>query len=256
MATYFIGDVHGCYKELKELLNEISFKPQADNLWFCGDLVNKGPKSHEVISYIMDLPHANTVLGNHDMHLLALSQGLQLPADKPNTFTEVLKAPNIKDIITWLRSRPFLHQEGNNVLVHAGIYPTWSITNATSYSDELSCALQSDNWVNVITHMYGDTPSTWHDDLKETDRTRCLINIFTRMRFLTPSLELEFEHIGHPNDNSQLVPWYEANNPHLNTTKVFFGHWSMLNGNSQNKSCISIDGGCVYGGRLIAKKIS
>ena len=255
MATYFIGDVHGCYKELKELLSKISFNPTTDTLWFSGDIVNKGPKSYEVISYIMDLPNANTVLGNHDMYLLALSQGL-LPPDKPNTLTPILDAPNLKDIIAWLRSRPFLHTEGNNVLVHAGIYHSWSIADAAGYAAELSSILQSDNWVSLLENMYGDTPSKWHNDLTGNERARCLINIFTRMRFLTPSLELDFEHIGHPSENKDLIPWYEAKSDNLQATKVFFGHWSMLGGNSNNSRCIAIDGGCVYGGELIAREIA
>jgi bis(5'-nucleosyl)-tetraphosphatase (symmetrical) len=254
MTTYFIGDVHGCYKELKELLSDISFNPKDDTLWFGGDTINKGPKSYDVISYIMDLPHADMVLGNHDMHFLALSQGL-LPENQQHTLTDILNAPNLKDIIAWVRNRKFLHIEGNNALVHAGIHPSWSIADAAAYSAELTTILQSDGWITLLKNMYGDTPSKWHTELEGHEHTRCLINIFTRMRFLSSELELDFVQTGHPNDTNQLIPWYDIKNNNLQTTKVFFGHWAMLRGNSNNQQCIAIDGGCVYGGNLIARKI-
>ena len=255
MTTYFIGDVHGCYQELKKLLSDISFKPKTDTLWFSGDIMNKGPKSHDVISYIMSLPNADMVLGNHDMHFLALSQGL-LPEHKQHTLEGILKSPDLKDIITWVRGRKFVHTDGSNALVHAGLHPSWSIAEAMAYSAELTTILQSDNWVDLLKTMYGDTPAKWHTEIQGSERTRCLINIFTRMRFLTPTLELDFEQTGCPNDTQQLIPWYYIKNNNLAATKVFFGHWAALKGHSNHARCIALDGGCVYGGELIAKKIS
>ncbi|MBT4884544.1 MAG: symmetrical bis(5'-nucleosyl)-tetraphosphatase [Legionellales bacterium] len=254
MATYFIGDLHGCYTQLMDLLALIDFKKDKDQLWFSGDLVNKGPLSYKTIKFIMELKNANSILGNHDLHFLALSQGL-LPENKNHNLNEIIKHEDCADIVNWLRNRPLIYSQHNNTLVHAGIHPTWTLADATIYANEVEKTLQGPDWLELLKNMYGNSPSRWNNNLQGWLRLRVLINIFTRMRYLSSDLALDFsETDAQPTDKS-LKPWYECHENISHDSKVYFGHWASLQGKSNNKQFISIDGGCVWGGQLIAIRI-
>jgi bis(5'-nucleosyl)-tetraphosphatase (symmetrical) len=251
MTKYFIGDVHGCYAELMKLLDVISYDSKKDSLYFAGDLVNKGPKSYETIKFIMDQPNADTVLGNHDLHLMALASGL-LPKNKSHNLDDILKSRKCHDIIDWLRTRPLLIRENSNILVHAGIHPTWDIDMSIAYANEVETHLQSNNWQELIANMYGNTPNVWSENLTGWDRIRCLINIFTRMRFISTNYTLDFDETAATTINTNLKPWFQYPNMLNPKETVYFGHWASLKGNSGSKQFISIDGGCVWGNKLIA----
>ena len=251
MAIYCIGDVHGCYTALQALLKKIRFNPQTDTLYFAGDFVNKGPRSYDTMRFIMDLPNAYSVLGNHDLHFLALSQDL-LPQNKKHTMHDILERPECNVIIDWLRKQPFASQIGDILLVHAGIHPTWNIERTMEYSHNLSTHLQGPDWRILLKNMYGDTPNIWHDNLVGWERARCLINIFTRMRFLGSNYQLNFTETGTHASDSTLKPWFTYPLSISSDTKVVFGHWASLQGNIDHAQCIALDGGCVWGGKLMA----
>ena len=255
MANYFIGDVHGCYKELMSLLELISYNNQTDKLYFSGDLINKGPHSYETIKFVMNDKGADSILGNHDLHFLALATG-NLSKNKKHNLNEILNSSDCNDIVEWLRFRPILINVDNNILVHAGIYPGWSLTQANKYGQELEIAFQSDQWLSIIENMYGNYPDAWNDNLTGNDRLRALINIFTRMRFIGPKLKLDFNETGNIPENKKLIPWYEETHRINKDKNIFFGHWASLQGQSNNKQFISLDGGCVWGGKLIAYRLN
>lgn len=249
MATFIIGDVHGCFNELQQLLKKISFNPSKDKLWFTGDLVNKGPESYKTIRFIMDLPNANSVLGNHDLHLLSMSQDL-FPKKRWANLNEILQSDDIDNIIHWLRNRPLLYKGPNFILCHAGIYPQWDKNTACKYAKEVEQILQGDTWQQLLANMYADTPEIWHNELSGWERYRCIINIFTRMRYLNDKLELNFTETGVKPSGNKLHPWFQYSN---NITEaIIFGHWASLKSQYISKKYISLDGGCVWGGKLVA----
>ena len=254
MAEYYIGDVHGCYRELMQLLDLISFNSSTDSLYFSGDLVNKGQYSYETMKFMLSTKNVNSVLGNHDLHLLALATG-HLPQHKNHNLEGILNSKERIDIIEWLRHRPMLIVNNNNILVHAGIYPTWNLDNASGYAKELEQVLQAPNWQDLMQVMYGDLPNTWDNNLLGWDRLRAIINIFTRMRYCDSQLKLDFTETGSSSSQEGLKPWYEYNCNIARDEKVFFGHWASLQGKSNNHQFISIDGGCVWGGKLMAVRL-
>lgn len=254
MAKYYIGDIHGCYRELMQLLELIAFNSSTDSLYFSGDLVNKGQYSHETMKFILNTKNVNSVLGNHDLHLLALATG-HLPQHKKHNLEGILNSKERIDIIEWIRHRPMLIVNNNDILVHAGIYPTWTLDNAIEYAKELEQALQAPNWQDLMKVMYGDSPDAWDNNLVGWDRLRSIINIFTRMRYIDSKLKLDFTETGSNSSKESLKPWYEYSCNIEADKKVFFGHWASLQGKSNNKKFISIDGGCVWGGKLIAIRV-
>ena len=254
MAIYFIGDVHGCYQALQALLQKIGYQPDKDILYFSGDLVNKGPQSYDTMRFIMDLPHAYTVLGNHDLHFLALFAG-QFPTHKNHNMQDLLQHPACEGIVSWLRKQPFAHSVGNNLLVHAGIHPTWDLPQTLAYSDEVSTWLSGPNWQKLLGNMYGNTPVEWHPSLTSWDRLRCIINIFTRMRFLGPNYQLDFVETAATAQQPHLSPWFTYDLQLSEDTCLYFGHWAALRGELQHPQCIALDGGYVWGGTLIAHDI-
>src|SRR5512135_549826 len=181
MAIYAVGDVQGCYIELVRLLEKISFDPAADRLWLVGDLVNRGPGSLEVLRLIKSLgDSAITVLGNHDLHLLAVSEGAA-ELHRSDTLDEVLAAPDRDELLFWLRQQRLLHAEGGYVLVHAGLLPQWSVKQAASLAREVESALRGDDYVTFLARMYGNAPHNWEDELTGYKRLRVITNAFTRM---------------------------------------------------------------------------
>ena len=251
MATYAIGDVQGCFNELQELLERVGYDSGRDQLWFVGDLVNRGPKSLEVLRFVKSLgKRAVSVLGNHDLHLITQFEGFERPR-KDDTFADILAAPEARALVDWLRTRPMMHAENGYVLVHAGLLPQWSVAKALSLAHEVEQGLSSSDYREFLVHMYGSTPDMWSDGLRGWDRLRIIVNAMTRMRFCTPGGQMEFRAKG-TRPPPGYVAWYEARRPEPET--LIFGHWSAL-GLKLTSRLAALDTGCVWGGSLTALRL-
>ena len=250
MATYAIGDVQGCYEELQALLARIGFNGTHDRLWFVGDLVNRGPKSLEVLRCVKDLgDRAVVVLGNHDLHLITQHEGFERRR-KDDTFDDVLGAPDAKELIAWLRARPMMHVERGWAMVHAGLAPQWSIEKAVSLAKEVEQALRAPSYRDFLAHMYGSKPERWDDGLTGWDRLRVIVNAMTRMRFCTPEGAIEFLSNGVEPPPGHIA-WYQ---PRQDAETIVFGHWSTLGLKLQDRIA-GLDTGCVWGGPLTALRL-
>jgi bis(5'-nucleosyl)-tetraphosphatase (symmetrical) len=247
MATYAIGDVQGCFDELQALLAGLSFSG-ADRLWFVGDLVNRGPKSLDVLRFVRDLgDRAITVLGNHDLHLVTQHEGFER-ARKDDTFGDVLAAPDRRELVDWLRTRPMMHADAGCAMVHAGLLPQWSIDKALALAREVEAALAAPDYRDFLANMYGSKPDTWSDALSGWDRLRVIVNAMTRMRFCTPEGKMEFQAKGAAPPPGYKA-WFDLR-PKENAI-LLCGHWSAL-GLKLTGRLAALDSGCVWGGRLSA----
>lgn len=257
MTLYAIGDIQGCYEELRALLDRIAFDPAMDRLWFAGDLVNRGPASAKTLRFIRSLGDAAvTVLGNHDLHLLAAAEGLR-KAGPRDTFADVLAAPDRDELLAWLRERPLLHRDvaRNTVLVHAGLAPQWDIDQAAACAAEIEAALRSDAYRDFLADMYGDRPDLWSDDLTGMDRLRFALNCFTRLRLCDRSGRLHLKDKGGAfGRRDGLVPWFALPGRRSADATIVFGHWSVL-GRYLAPGIIALDSGCVWGGALTAVQL-
>jgi bis(5'-nucleosyl)-tetraphosphatase (symmetrical) len=250
MATYALGDVQGCYDELQALLSKVGFAAR-DKLWFVGDLVNRGPKSLEVLRFVRDLgERAVTVLGNHDLHLVAQHEGVEKLKAK-DTFQDVLEAPDAAELIDWLRARPMMHIESGYAMVHAGVLPQWSIAKAGALAKEVSTALTAPDYREFLEHMYGDKPDHWDEGLQGWDRLRVIVNAMTRMRYCSRQGRMDLARAGTEPAKGYLR-WFEAR-AHDEAT-IVFGHWSQL-GLVLRPGMVGLDSGCVWGGRLSALRL-
>ncbi|KGK42068.1 diadenosine tetraphosphatase [Nitrincola sp. A-D6] len=254
MATYAIGDIQGCYDELRQLLDLIDFN-DTDHLWFAGDLVNRGQQSLEVLRFVSGLgERAQCVLGNHDLHLLALHYGAT--RDKRNsTLQQVLEAPDRNELMNWLRSRPLLVEDEKlgYILTHAGIPHIWSLGKARKRAQEVERVLRSKDAGDFFNHMYGNKPDTWHNDLDGWPRLRLITNYFTRMRFITPNGQLEFHGNGEADSAPEgFYPWYDVRRQSPLPRRQLFGHWAALMGSTGQPETIALDTGCVWGYSLSA----
>jgi len=250
MATYAVGDVQGCAAELESLLERLAFTPGSDRLWFVGDLVNRGPKSLEVLRFVRGLgERAVVVLGNHDLHLITQYEGFERKR-KDDTFDDVLGAPDAKELVDWLRTRPLMHVEGNWAMVHAGLLPGWSLAKAFSLAKEVQSALSANGYREFLAHMYGSKPERWDDALTGWDRLRVIVNAMTRMRFCTPDGAMEF-HSNGVEPPAGYGAWYERRQ---DEDPVIFGHWSAL-GLQLTERFAGLDTGCVWGGALTALRL-
>ena len=262
MSAYAIGDIQGCYSELQNLLNEINFDERRDELWFTGDLVNKGPKSLQTLRFIKALGvNAKITLGNHDLHLLAVAKNIQ-PLLKKDTIQEILAADDVKELIDWLKSRPLLITDDNLnfTMVHAGLPPQWSLENAKEFAKECELILQSEKINKLLAEMYGDTPNIWVNSLQDYAKQRFIINCFTRIRFCNSDGMLDFDaKVAPGKQNTSLIPWYSLPNRKTKDNKIIFGHWSTVHiGNEKNfkqYNVYPIDTGCLWGGRLTAMRL-
>lgn len=257
MTIYAIGDVQGCHKDLQTLLNKIPFNPQNDTLWFAGDLVNRGTQSLEVLRFVKSLPDRTvTVLGNHDLHLLAVDAGFK--QDKHGDLADILNAPDRRELIDWLRNRPMLHSdtESGYTLVHAGLSPAWDEKTARQCARELEEVLRSDSYHDFLAVMYGDEPVSWSDELTGWDRLRYICNCFSRIRFCDQQGELALKEKGSP-DNLQEkhIPWFNVPQRKNKNMNIIFGHWSTM-GNHHQPGIYALDTGCVWGGKLTAIKVA
>ena len=255
MPTYAIGDVQGCSHELEALVDRIGFDPARDRLWFVGDLVNRGPDSAGVLRFVRSLGDAAvTVLGNHDLHLLMVSDGME-KLHKSDTVQDVLDAPDREALIGWLRHRPLLHVENDIVLVHAGLLPSWSLEKAAILAKEVENALQGENRLDLMANMYGNKPALWEDDLEGHARLRVVINAMTRMRFCSIDGRMEFSHKGGLDKiPAGYLPWFEVPNPSWAGATIVFGHWSAL-GLIAKENLMALDTGCLWGGALTAVRL-
>ncbi len=263
MTTYVIGDLQGCYDELQALLKHIDYQPKQDFLWFAGDLVNRGPKSLECLQFVKQLEQqgqAKTVLGNHDLHLLAAYAGFEKFVSKSDTLQEILHAPEVDELIHWLRQQPLMlkHPIYNSVMVHAGIPPQWSIKAALNHAKEVENLLQREDWKNsLVNHLFGNTPNAWQETLLGWDRARYILNAFTRMRYCDANGALEFSLKSAPESDQKrqeafpFKPWFVLPNRKNKDCEIFFGHWSTL-GDIDAYQVHSTDSGCLWGGKLTA----
>lgn len=257
MATYAIGDVQGCFEPLQRLLNKIQFNPEQDELWFAGDLVNRGPQSLEVLRFIKALPNKKVVLGNHDLHLLAVFYA-HAPSKGKDTLAEILAAPEVEALMHWLRQQPLLVSDTNFnvVMTHAGIPPQWSLNQAQQLALEAQQIISSTQGDDFFKVMYGNEPNTWQDSLTGFDRIRAIVNYFTRMRFIGPQGELDLlskEGLGTaPTD---FLPWFKAPQRKTANTNILFGHWAALEGRTDTPNTFALDTGCVWGGQLSALRL-
>ncbi len=261
MATYAIGDLQGCGDALNRLLEHIHFDSARDSLWFTGDLVNRGPDSLAVLRLVKSLgSRAVTVLGNHDLHLLALRYTTRSPK-RGDTVQEVLRAEDCDELLTWLRYRPLLHIDPGTAfaLIHAGLPCEWSLSEAAQHAREAELVLQSDGFVDFLAHMYGSEPDAWDPALTGKARLRFIVNCFTRMRYLTRHGRLDLKAKGPLGSTpASLIPWFmHPARPDLKQT-VLFGHWSTLRltpAQERQYRVIPLDTGAVWGGALSAYRL-
>jgi bis(5'-nucleosyl)-tetraphosphatase (symmetrical) len=250
MATYAIGDVQGCFDELTQLLAKVNFE-KADHLWFVGDLVNRGPKSLDVLRFVRDLgARAATVLGNHDLHLIAQHAGVERP-HKGDTFQDVLEAADADQLVDWLRTQPMVHVEGAYAMVHAGLLPQWSIDKAAALGKEVAAALAASDYRDFLKAMYGDKPDRWSDALSGWDRLRVIVNAMTRMRLCDRAGRIDLDGKG-TEPRQGYLRWYHARRREERT--LLFGHWSQL-GLVAEPHVLGLDSGCVWGGALSALRL-
>jgi bis(5'-nucleosyl)-tetraphosphatase (symmetrical) len=257
MALYAIGDIQGCAAAFDALLDKLRFRPSRDRLWLVGDLVNRGPDSLGVLRRVMALGRSVTcVLGNHDLHLLAVVAGRR-ELSKGDTFADVLAAPDADAIVDWLRNRPLLHHDARarRVLVHAGIPPIWSVTQGRAAAREIEALLRGRRWRQSLRTMYGNEPSQWSADLGREERRRFTINALTRMRYCDENGRLDLTESGPPGSQRKgLIPWFDMRGRRAAGTQIVFGHWAAL-GLLRRADVTALDTGCVWGNRLTAIRL-
>lgn len=255
MATYAIGDIQGCFEPLQQLLREIAFDPHHDRLWLVGDLVNRGPQSLEVLRFVKQLgERAITVLGNHDLHLVMVAYGYGRTSAE-DTLQPILDAPDREELMTWLRSRPLFHVEGDYAMVHAGLLPSWDVAQAQALSEEVRTALLRPDFHDFLAHMWGSQPTGWNEELRGWDRLRVIVNAMTRMRFCSAGGEMEFRSKG-PVTSAPAgsLPWFEVPGRASANHSIVCGHWSAL-GLRIERRLLALDSGCLWGGALTAVRL-
>ena len=257
MAVYAIGDIQGCYEELQSLLELIQFNPQRDQLWFAGDLVNRGPKSLETLRFIKGLgDRAASVLGNHDLHLIAAAHGYPINPDD-HTLDAILRAPDRDELIDWLRRQPLLHHDDTlgYTMIHAGLPPQWDLALAQQCAHEVESALRGDNVVDFIEHMYGNKPRHWSNKLSGWKRMRFTVNCLTRLRFCDDQGRLALKYKGPPGSQPpEYRPWFELPDRKSRDLNIVFGHWSTL-GKRDDPGIFPLDTACLWGGELTALRL-
>ncbi len=258
MAVYAIGDLQGCYDPLRRLLDAIDFDPDRDTLWLTGDIVNRGPKSLKTLRFVHGIRDSIiSVLGNHDLHLLALHTGVVRNGSRFRSLQKLLKADDAQELCDWLRRRPLAHYDKklDTLLVHAGTHPRWTVKKTLARAAEVEDALQGDDYVNVLGKMYGNMPNKWSGKLSGYKRLRFIINCLTRMRVITADDRLNLNFSGSPwRSRKGLRPWFEADDPAWGDTRIIFGHWSAL-GLIVLPDLIALDTGCIWGRQLTAVRI-
>jgi len=255
MSTYVVGDIQGCFEPFQHLLAQVRFNPDKDRLWSTGDLVNRGPQNLETLRWFYThRDNVTVVLGNHDLHLMAVSAGARKPSSSDN-IQDIVEAPDQEPLLEWLRCQPLVHHENKVTLVHAGIPPMWSIEDALARANEVETVLQSEDAIAFFHAMYGNEPSVWHGDLNGMSRLRVITNYLTRMRYCTPESELDLiskgpEPIPDVIAGEKVAPWFSHPNRLAKDEMIIFGHWASLEGSIDNPNIIGLDTGCVWGKAL------
>lgn len=255
MPTYAVGDIQGCCDEFEELLDRLHFDPARDRLWLVGDLVNRGPRSLAVVRRVLALGDAvSVVLGNHDLHLMAIHYGGH-PTKPGDTFTDILKADDLGEICAWMRQWPLLVvDEGlGYAMSHAGIPHIWTLAQAQALAHEVEQVIRGNDFREYFAHMYGNEPACWRDDLHGLDRWRAITNYFTRMRLMDENGCLDFAYKG----DLQSIPlnwhpWYQLRARNPLPVRLIFGHWAALGGETSSPEIVALDTGCVWGRELTA----
>jgi len=255
MAIYAIGDVQGCYDELSHLIDKLKFDPSSDELWFVGDLVNRGPRSLDVLRLIASLKKSATVtLGNHDLHLLAVAE---MPEMADTELRQVIAASDAAELLNWLSNQPLAvyRPELNTLMIHAGVERSWDPLQTVKLAREVENTLRGDQRRDFLRHMYGRQPDCWSNDLKGMDRLRFITNCLTRIRFCYANGRLEFDHKAAPGQQpDNLIPWFDLPDRATDTVRIVFGHWASL-GLLQRSNLLAIDTGCVWGRELTAVRL-
>ena len=260
MSTYAIGDIQGCLTELQRLLELIHFDTSQDVLWCTGDLVNRGPNSLSVLRFVKGLKeHAIVVLGNHDLHLLAVAQGNTKYLKPRDTLTPILEAPDREELLEWLRHRPFLHHDTDLkiTMVHAGLPPQWDLWQARQYACEVEEALRASTFPKYLANLYGNEPQKWSDKLTGEKRLRFITNCFTRLRYCDAKGQIALKKKGPPSFNPKKEakqPWFWWPHRASRQMPIVFGHWATL-GYYANHDVYALDSGCVWGGALTALRL-
>lgn len=262
MPMYMIGDLQGCHKPFKRLLEKIDFSPSRDTLYLLGDLVNRGPESLQVLQHLARLGDAaRCLLGNHDLHLLAMWQGVRKPG-RNDTSQDIISATNGPELLDWLRHRPMAMHEHGWLMVHAGVLPGWNAQQTMALAAEVEAALRGSDLKGFLQSMYGNTPDTWSDALQGPDRLRVIVNALTRLRFCTAEGKMEFETTGGSAAAPQgYMPWFDVPLRATQDTRIAFGHWSTLGSDTvaaktgMLQNTLPLDTGCVWGGCLTAARM-
>lgn len=256
MAIYAIGDIQGCYDDFRRLLDFIAFDPGKDQLWLAGDLVNRGPKSLETLRFVKGLGNsAITVLGNHDLHLIATVVSLG-KSGKKDTLASVLRAEDCDELIYWLRHQRLFYYNDDFCMLHAGLPPQWDFETTRQMAIEAEKAMQGQGYEKFFRTMYGNKPAVWRENLTKTEKLRFAINCFSRLRYCTTDGVLDFVQKGAPGTQpAHLMPWFMVPGRKSLNMRIIFGHWSTL-GFYQDYNCYSIDTGCLWGGELTALKLA
>jgi bis(5'-nucleosyl)-tetraphosphatase (symmetrical) len=259
VALYAVGDVQGCADEFEALLEQLKFDPARDRLWLVGDLVNRGPRSLDALRRVAALGDAAVVvLGNHDLHLLALARGHARWRAGDETLQPILDAPDRERLLDWLQQRPLLHHDTTLgvTMIHAGLAPQWDVAQARDCARELEAQLRGSSSGRLFEHMYGNEPDVWRDDLEGWDRLRFIVNAFTRLRICDEQdgrLLLKFK--GGPSDIPRHAqPWFRIAWRRSNGARIVFGHWSAQGYVNEN-AVLGLDTGCVWGGTLTAQRL-
>lgn len=253
MTTYAIGDLQGCRPQLEQLLDEIAFDPTQDQLWFAGDLVNRGPDSLGTLRLLYSLrDNVRLVLGNHDLHMLAAACCREL-GNRKDTFYDIIDAEDGPKLLSWLKKQPLLIENDDFLLVHAGLYPDWSLAQTRRLAAEVESVLQSDRSADFYQAMYGNEPSVWSEDLRGMARLRFITNVFSRMRFCDQQMALQMHYKGDlQSAPSDLIPWYQMGQPDLEGKTLLIGHWAALQKPHPVPWLVCLDSGCVWGHQLSA----
>ena len=258
MANYIVGDIQGCLDPLHRLLDQVRFNPTVDRLICTGDLINRGPKSLETLKFLRSLGgSAEAVLGNHDLHLLAIYYGNQ-PLKASDTLGGILAATDCAELCQWLRMRPLLIEDTGQrwLSTHAGLPHIWDRQTVTKCARELEAMIQGPNHVDYFQAMYGNKPAIWDQHSTGMDRLRVITNYLTRMRIINAEGRLQLQHKDKPvNLPSGYFPWFERRHADWQNYRFFFGHWASLEGKTNNDWAIALDAGCVWGGSMCLYRV-
>lgn len=263
MSTYAVGDIQGCYKQLRKLLKKVKFSSDTDTLWCVGDLINRGPKSLDTLRFLQDIDDSTRiVLGNHDLHFIALHEGCA-PVRSKDTMAKLLEAKDCASLSNWLRHKPLSHYDSIDtvngpehfLMIHAGVSPGWSVQKTLNLSAEVEYALQDNNYRAFLKHMYGDVPVRWHNKLQGLDRLRVITNYLTRVRFCDDigTFRLNVKQ-GLNATPFGCRPWYHYEKV-TREASIVFGHWAALEGKTSKQKVHALDTGCVWGRELTLMRL-